>query len=262
MNSRVVSTNRYNIEKINQGQTHLLALQMRMTIDLFDLEAQSDGDGNKKKKRKKQIVQPTDTRGIIPQEVMDVLKGYSRLIPLTLRDSSAEFTLEERPLVLSYFINMFYLGFDEGRYSVIYSDGEISSVETTREKGKSNTEGSEIGGGISAGKEPGVNLSGKLSESHTKNSGSSSKIISGAEIYNQLKVFGNNLAAQLQQLIVKTDRKERVCFSKDAVVMKYKKGMFKGTVIDIEDHYKKYGRLAREQGKESGKNVATTTNVR
>lgn len=131
---------------------------------------------------------------------------------------------------------MFYLGYDEGKYSVVYYSGEVLTIEQSSDFNKSNTQGTEDSLGGSIGKDA-TGLSGsvtgskKWSESNSKANGEATKRTLGATKYNELKSLGFTLADDYQRLIVKLDNKVRVCYNNDPIWKLNNKSMYKTKII-------------------------------
>lgn len=199
-------------ELIHAQTAHQNLSAQRDMLTIAVLGDVSFQDDKKRRKRRKKPSRPQDTRKIIGLDTMDVIWRMTRTTRV-VGGGLADFTDTERNKLLEYAIQQYYLGYDEGKFNVLYKDGEFTTLEVTRDTSRSNTQGSEVGGGISVGKETSVNAEGKNSESATKGSGDSVRGTLDQTKRNEMLATANKLTDMREQVIKLLDNKARTIIS-------------------------------------------------
>lgn len=110
-------------------------------------------DKKNRRKRRRRLTRPTDTRNIISLDEMDTIWRMTRTAK-TKSGGLVDFDDAERNKLLEYAILQYYLGYDEGKYNVLYQDGQLTVLEVTRDASRAKTQGNELGGGYHARQRP------------------------------------------------------------------------------------------------------------
>lgn len=215
MNNYKSCFNLMNFPLMNKGaeQVHAqVALQslsgQRNMLAISAMGMANFQEDKKRRKRRRKPARPQDTRKIISPNTMNLIWRMTRTTKVE-SGGLADFTDAERNKLLEYAIQQYYLGYDEGKYNVIYKNGEFTTMEITRDTSRSNTQGNEVGGGISVGKDSSVSVEGKNTDSATRGSGDSVRGTLDQTKRNEMLAAANKLTDMRQQVIWLLDNKAR-----------------------------------------------------
>lgn len=256
MNRSINSPNK--ITDINSAlaQSRLAQQMLSMRSDMMAIATMGAAqlqDNKKRRKRRRKPARPTDTRNIISPDVLNTIWRMTRFHEVE-GGGLVDFDDAERNKLLEYAILQYYLGYDEGKYNVLYQDGQLTVLEVTRDASRSNTQGNEVGGGISLGKESSVSVDGKVTDSTTRNSGDSLRATLDQSKRNEMIATANKLTDMREQLIRLMDNKVRV------VLAPKPKGIYKSRIHQVHYHIDKIGQWTRILARKFGESAATSAN--